>query len=32
MKIKVWLKDEKTDIECGLNGDGDLFLGNNKKG
>lgn len=32
MKIEVWMKDEKTGIECGLNGDGDLFLGDNYSG
>lgn len=32
MKIEVWMKDEKTGIECGLNGDGDLFLGDSYSG
>ena len=32
MTIKVWLRDEKTGIECGINKDGELFLGNNKSG
>lgn len=28
----VWLRDEKTGIECGVNSDGDLFLGTNSSG
>lgn len=32
MAIKIWLKDEKTGIECGINKDGELFLGDNKSG
>jgi hypothetical protein len=32
MKIEVWIKDEKTGIECGLNCDGDLFLGDKESG
>lgn len=30
--ITVWAQDEKTEIEIGLNRDGDLFLGNSKSG
>ena len=30
--MEVWLKDEKTGIECGINGDGELFLGDDKSG
>ena len=30
--IEVWMRDEKTGIECGLNSDGDLFLGDNNSG
>lgn len=30
--MKVWLSDTKTGIECGINTDGDLFLGDNKSG
>ena len=32
MTIKVWLRDEKTGIECGINKDGELFIGDNKSG
>ena len=32
MDIKVWMKDEETGIECGINADGQLFLGNNTSG
>lgn len=32
MTIKIWLRDENTGIECGINKDGELFLGNNKSG
>lgn len=28
----TWLKDEKTGIECGINEDGDLFLGDDRSG
>jgi hypothetical protein len=30
--MEIWLKDEKTGIECGLNDDGELFLGDDKSG
>ncbi|GEM_PF-2399945 len=30
--METWLKDEKTGIECGINCDGDLFLGDDKSG
>ncbi len=30
--MEVWLKDIKTGIECGVNNDGDLFLGNDRSG
>lgn len=30
--MKIWLKDEKTGIECGINNQGELFLGNSKSG
>ena len=30
--MEVWLRDEKTNIECGINIDGDLFLGDDKSG
>ena len=32
MKAQIWLKDEKTGIECGINADGDLFLGDKQIG
>lgn len=28
----IWLEDEKTDIQCGINDDGNLFLGDNSSG
>lgn len=30
--MEIWLKDEKTSIECGINIDGNLFLGNKDSG
>ena len=30
--MKVWLKDEKTGIECGINDHGELFIGNDRSG
>ena len=30
--MKVWLKDEETGVECGVNRDGDLFLGDDRSG
>jgi len=30
--MRTWLKDEKTKIECGINNDGELFLGDDKSG
>lgn len=30
--MEIWLRDEKTGIECGLNNDGELFLGDDKSG
>lgn len=30
--MEVWLKDEKTGIECGVDADGRLFLGNDSTG
>jgi len=30
--MEIWLIDKKTGIECGLNSDGDLFLGDDKSG
>lgn len=30
--MKIWLKDKETEIECGINDDGDLFLGNKVSG
>lgn len=30
--IEVWMRDEKTGLECGVNGDGDLFLGDDNGG
>ena len=30
--MKIWLSDEKTGIECGINSDGDLFIGNSTSG
>ena len=32
MEMKIWLKDEKTGIECGINDGGDLFLGDKESG
>ena len=30
--MEIWLKDEKTGIECGINSCGELFLGDNRSG
>jgi hypothetical protein len=30
--MKIWLRDEKTGTECGINNDGLLFLGNKDSG
>lgn len=30
--MKIWLEDEKTSIECGINNQGELFLGDDKSG
>lgn len=30
--MEVWLRDEKTGIEVGINDDGDLFIGNEDSG
>lgn len=30
--MKIWLRDEKSGIEAGINKDGDLFLGNEASG
>ena len=30
--MEVWLKDEKTGIECGINQCGELFLGDDRSG
>lgn len=30
--MEIWLKDEKTSIECGINKDGELFLGDKDSG
>lgn len=30
--VIYFMKDEKTGIECGINDDGDLFLGNDGSG
>ena len=32
MTIKVWMRDERTGIECGINADGELFLGDDSSG
>ncbi len=31
-QTKIWLKDERTGIVCGINKQGELFLGNNESG
>ena len=28
----IWRRDERTGIECGINDDGELFLGNDRSG
>ena len=30
--MQVWKRDERTGIECGINDDGELFLGNFQSG
>ena len=30
--MKIWLKDEKTGLSCGVNADGELFLGDDRSG
>ena len=30
--MEIWLSDKKTGIECGLNNDGFLFLGDSESG
>ena len=30
--MEIWKRDEKTGIECGINDDGELFLGNDRSG
>lgn len=30
--MQVWKRDERTGIECGVNSDGELFLGNHCSG
>lgn len=30
--MRIWLKDKKTGIECGINNQGELFLGDDKSG
>jgi hypothetical protein len=30
--MQVWKRDERTGIECGINDDGELFLGNDRSG
>jgi len=30
--MQVWKRDERTGIECGINDDGELFLGNDQSG
>ena len=28
----IWRRDERTGLECGINDDGELFLGNDRSG
>jgi hypothetical protein len=30
--MQIWKRDERTGIECGINDDGELFLGNDRSG
>lgn len=30
--MEIWLSDKNTGIECGINNDGDLFLGDSSSG
>ena len=30
--MQVWKRDERTGLECGINDDGELFLGNDRTG
>lgn len=30
--MTIWRKDEETGLECGINDDGNLFLGNDGSG
>ena len=30
--MQVWKRDERTGIACGINDDGELFLGNDRSG
>ena len=32
MAIKVWMRDERTGIEVGVNADGELFFGDDSSG
>lgn len=30
--MQVWKRDERTGIECGINDDGELYLGDDRSG
>ena len=30
--MEIWYKDKKSGLKCGVNNDGDLFLGDNQSG
>lgn len=30
--MEIWRRDELTGLECGINDDGNLFLGNDRSG
>jgi len=30
--MQVWKRDEKTGVECGINDDGELYLGDDRSG
>ncbi len=30
--MQIWRRDDATGIECGVNSDGELFLGNDRSG
>ena len=32
MTIKTWFEDEKKGISCGINSEGELFIGNSTSG